>query len=218
LQRVSQEKDLGVTFDERLTFEQHILEKVKKEIQTMGLIRKSFSYLDIQSFRWLFKAMVRPHLEYAQSVWSPFRKKEIVTIEMVQRRATKMLPGLKELSYKESLKILDIPTLVNRRIRGDMIEMYKILNGRYDQDAEMQLPVNNNITRGHQKKLFKQHSKTKIRQSQFRLCVAETWNSLPEYVVKAPSIKSFERRLDKFWTDQAIRLVTNNNHLHSGKT
>ena len=81
--------------------------------------------------------MVRPHLEYVQSVWSPFRMKDIVTIENVQRSATKMLPGLKELSYKESLKILDIPTLVNRRIRGDMIEVYKILNGRYDQDAEM---------------------------------------------------------------------------------
>ena len=61
MQRVSQEKDLGVTFDERLTFEQHILEKVKKEIQTMGLIRRSYSYLDIQSFIWLFKAMVRHH-------------------------------------------------------------------------------------------------------------------------------------------------------------
>ena len=129
-----------------------------------------------------------------------------------------MLPGLKELSYKERLKKLDLPTLVYRRIRGDMIEVYKILNERYDQDAEMQLQVNNNNTGGHQKKLYKEQSKTKIRQSQFKLCLADTWNSLPEYVVEAPTIKSFGRRLDKFWTDQAIRLVTDNNHLHSGKT
>ena len=73
-------------------------------LQTMGLIRRSFSYLDIQSFRWIFKAMVRPHLEYAQSVWSPFRKKDIVSIENVQRRATKMLPGMKELSYLREIK------------------------------------------------------------------------------------------------------------------
>jgi len=59
--------------------------------------------------------MVCPHLEYAQSVWPPFRK-DIVTIENVQRRATKMLPGLKELSYKERLKQLDFPTLVHRQI------------------------------------------------------------------------------------------------------
>ena len=93
--------------------------------------------------------MVFQHLE---SVWSPFRKKDIVTIENAQRRATKILLGLKELSYKERLKKLDLPTLVYRRIRGDMIEVYKILNGRYDQDVEMQLPVNDNNTRGHQKK------------------------------------------------------------------
>ena len=124
LQRVSQEKDLGVTFDERLYFKHHILEKVKKVNQTIGLIRRSFSYLDIQSFRWLFNTIVRPYLEYAKSVWSCFRKKDIITIEMVQRRATKMLPGLKELSYKERLKKLVLPTLMYRRIRGDMIEVY----------------------------------------------------------------------------------------------
>ena len=88
-----------------------------------------------------------------------------------------MLPGLKELSYKERLKKLDLPTLVYRRIRRDIIEVYKILNGKYEQDAEMQLLVNINNTRGHQKKLYKGQSKTKIRQSQFRLHVADAWKS-----------------------------------------
>jgi len=67
-----------------------------------------------------------------------------------------MLPGSKELSYKDWLKKLDLPTLVYRQIRGDMIGVYKILNGRYDRDAEMQLPINNNNTRGHQKKVYKE--------------------------------------------------------------
>jgi len=48
-----------------------------------------------------------------------------------------MLPGLKELIYKERLNKLGISTLLYRRTRGDMIEVYKMLNGRYDQDAEM---------------------------------------------------------------------------------
>ena len=182
-----------------------MLEKVKKANQTMGLIRRSFNYLDIQSFRWLFKAMVRPHLEYAQSVWSPFKKKDIITVENVQRRATKMLPGMKEISYKERLKKLDLPTLAYRRIRGDMIEVFKMMNGRYDQDVNMQLPLRDNNTRGHQKKLYKERCRTKIRQSQFRLRVVDSWNSLPVSVVEAPSVKSFERRLDRFWADQPIR-------------
>ena len=133
----SKEPVLEGVFSWILTFEQHILEKVKKANQTMGLIRRSFTYLVTQNFRWLFKAMTRPHLEYAQSAWSPFRKKEIVTIENVQRRATKMILGLKEVSYKERLKKLDLLTLVYRRIWRDIIEVYKMLNGRYDQDAEM---------------------------------------------------------------------------------
>ena len=73
-----------------------------------------------------------------------------------------------------------------------MIEVYKMLNGRYDQDAEMQLPVNDNNTRTHQKKLYKEQSKTKTMQSRFRLRVADTRNSLPEYVVD--------------WADQPICL------------
>ena len=102
-----------------------------------------------------------------------------------------MFRGLKELSNKERLKKLDLPTsviLVYGRIRGDMIEVRKMPNGRDDQDAEIQLPVNDNNTRGHRKKLYKEQSKTKIRQSQFyRLRVADTWTSLPECVVEAPS-------------------------------
>ena len=141
LEKVKQEKDLGVTTDDTLTFEKHMLEKVSKANQIMGLIRRTFVYMDIQNFRWLFKALVRPHLEYAQSMWSPHRKKDMVMIENVQRRATKLVPGLKDLSYSERLKQIDLPTLVYRRLRGDMIEAYKMLNGRYDSDVTMKLHV-----------------------------------------------------------------------------
>ena len=115
LQNVSQEKDIGVTFDERPTVDlkQHTLENVNKTNQTKGLIRRYFSYLDIQNFRWQFNVMVFPHLEYVQSVWSLFGK-DIVNIENVQRRTTKMLPGMKDLSYKERLKKSDLPPLVYR--------------------------------------------------------------------------------------------------------
>jgi len=77
-----------------ISFGHHVLEKVNKTNQTMGLIRRSLSYLDIQSFGRLFKAMIRRHLEHAQYVWSPFRKKDTVNIENVQRRAIGRLRGL----------------------------------------------------------------------------------------------------------------------------
>ena len=81
LENVRHEKDLGVTIDDRLTFEQHIQEKITKANQIMGLIRRSFIHLDADKFKRLFKALARPHVEYAQAVWSPMRKKDIIAIE-----------------------------------------------------------------------------------------------------------------------------------------
>ena len=65
--------------------------------------------------------MVRPHLEYANSVWCPYKKGDIAGIEKVQKRATKLVISLKHLSYIERLRRLKLPTLKNRRLRGDII-------------------------------------------------------------------------------------------------
>jgi len=73
--------------------------------------------------------MVRPHLEYGNVVWHPQFKKDLELLEGVQRRATKMLPGLHNLSYEERLRRIDLPSLLYRRLRGDVIETYKYLHG-----------------------------------------------------------------------------------------
>ena len=86
-----------------------------------------------------------------------------------------------------------------------MIKVYKIPNGRYDRDAEMQLPQNDNNTRGHEKKLYKEQNKTKIRNSQFRLRMVNTWGFYNIFGKTVPSIKSFETILDQFWANQPIR-------------
>ena len=79
------EKDIGVYIDEHLTFETQIVTKVNKANSIMGIIRRSFTYLDEKMFVLLFKALVPPNIEYAQSVWSPYLKKHIHMIENVQR-------------------------------------------------------------------------------------------------------------------------------------
>ena len=123
LEHVSEEKDLGVTIDSELSFENHILEKIKKANSLMGLIRRSFSYLSCNLFKKLYTTFVRPHLEYAQAVWSPHLKKHMNLIENVQKRATKYVDGLKDLDYQTRLRKLDLPTLKYRRARGDMIDI-----------------------------------------------------------------------------------------------
>ena len=77
----------------------------------------------------LYKAIVRPHLEYCIQAWRPYRKKDIDKLERIQRRATKTIPELRDLSYKSRLLQCGLTTLETRRLRGDQIEVFKIVNG-----------------------------------------------------------------------------------------
>jgi hypothetical protein len=133
---VNEEKDIGVTIDLELSFDKHISEKVKKANSMCYIIRRSFQYLDHSTFLPLYKSLVRVHLDYASSVWAPYKVKHIEQLESVQRRATKQLPGFSNLTYPERLRRLKLPTLSYRRmIRGDMIELYKIATGKYNKTA-----------------------------------------------------------------------------------
>ena len=88
LEHVFEEKNLGVTFESDLKFDEHISAKVKKANAIVGLIRRTFSFLDCRMFKKLYTTFVRPHLEYAQAVWSSHLKKNINIVENVQIRAT----------------------------------------------------------------------------------------------------------------------------------
>ena len=89
-------------------------QQINKANSIMGLIRRTYTYLDEQSFKYLFQALLRPHLEYAAAVWSPYKSSDIENIENVQRRATKLIPSLKNLEYADRLRKLQMPTLRER--------------------------------------------------------------------------------------------------------
>ena len=71
----------------------------------------------------LYKAIVRPHLEYCIQAWRPYRKKDIDKLERIQQsqRATKMIPELRDLSYESRLLQCALTTLETTRLRGDQI-------------------------------------------------------------------------------------------------
>jgi hypothetical protein len=102
-----------------------------------AIIRRAFKYLNAETFIPLYKSLVRLQLGYVSSVWAPYRKKHTNKIEQVQKRATKqiLVPEMKNLNYEERLRKLKLPILVYRRVRGDMIEIYKIIKGKYDKDV-----------------------------------------------------------------------------------
>ncbi len=95
-------------------------------------------------------------LEYAEVVWSPCKKKHINKLERIQRIATKMVPELRDLSYKDRLKEMQLTTLQERRERGDLITVYKLINELEKVDREDLLLTTGEGTRhmrGHSRKL-----------------------------------------------------------------
>ncbi len=192
--------------DDNPEFEQHISEKVKKANQMFGLLQRTFEHLDETTFLPLYKSLVRTHLDFASSVWRPTKMKHIEMLESVQRRATKQLPGFGHLSYADRLKKLELPTLSYHRLRGDLIETYKMLSGEdYDNEVANFLQLNQSSTtnlRGHSKKLFLPRAESNLRMNSFTIRIVKVWNSLPEQVINAPNINSFKNRLDTFLMNQ----------------
>ena len=103
MDRTSSEKDVGVVIDDKLSFEKHIIEKVNKANSILGIMSRSFEYLDQRTFKMMYVGLIRPHIEYASSVWKPYKKKDITMLENIQK-ATRLIPGLSTLTYEERLK------------------------------------------------------------------------------------------------------------------
>ena len=127
LKKTEFEKDLGVHIHESLTLSFHIAEVVKKANQVLGQLLRAVSYRDKWVFVRLYKQQVRCHLEYAVQCWNPWLKQDINLPEGVQKRAVRSIQGLHG-SYDEKLQQINLPSLVGRRLRGDMIQTYKIVN------------------------------------------------------------------------------------------
>ena len=195
---VDQEKDLGVTVDSKLTFRPHIVDITNKANQKVGMIKRGFEYLDEDMFTTLFKSLVRPGLEYCHSVWKPHLITEMRRIEQVQRRATKLVPSLRNQPYEDRLKALNLPSMQYRLRRGDMIEVWKVLNGCYSGDFKW-LQVKNTSTRGNSAKLVYEGKSNPTKRHAFSFRIQEDWRSLPESVVAADTLNKFKTALDNHW-------------------
>ena len=106
--------------------------------------------MDKEMFLNLFESVVRPHLEYASTIWSPMYKKDKIQIENVQRRATGLVKSIQHLTYPERLKALGLTSLEHRRERSDMIQVYKIMHGIDKVDKDRLFTMNPYVaTHGH---------------------------------------------------------------------
>ena len=151
----------------------------------------------------LYKSLVRPILEYFSPVWSPFLRKDIDKLERVQRRVTKMMASVRHLPYNQRLKALNIPSLEHRRLRFDVIALYKIIHKYDNLDHKNYMEFANSITRGNNFKLKKFGMNNNIEKHWFFNRVVNTWNSLPNDIAGETSLAKFKSKihlhLPEYW-------------------
>jgi hypothetical protein len=192
----------------------HVNRRVAKANRILGMLKRTFESRDPELWKDLYVSLVRPHLEYAVQAWNPHLQGDIERIERVQRRATRIPFGFDKLEYEERLKRLRLTTLKDRRLRGDLIEMYKVMCGRESINWVKPLNLRKNVeisgpaanTRGNSLNMRRESFSSKIRNSFcswatirdnfFVNRVVQNWNSLPNSIVTSPSLNSFKSALD----------------------
>ena len=168
LDRTTQEKDLGVTFCADMKVSEQRRIAASKGNQILGLNRRTITYKEKQLIVPLYKAIVRVHLEYCIQAWRPYRKKDIDKLERLQRRATKIIPEMRNLSYESRLLQCGLTTLETRRLRGDQIEVFKTVNGYEDVDRNIFFKLKEGRrTRGHKAALVKEQCRLDMRKYSF---------------------------------------------------
>ena len=144
----------------------------------------------------LYKSLVRPLLEYCSPAWCPFLRQDIVLLEKVQKRFTRMFPGLRSLSYETRLDFLGLMSLEMRRLRADLIEVFRILKGFESVDFDDLFSIRkDSITRGHCYKLFLNRCNLNVRKHFFTERIVSSWNNLPHEAVHCTSVNSFKSHL-----------------------
>ena len=189
------------TIDSDLNFSEHIKSKVNKAKSMCGLLVHTLTYKHKDIMIPLYKSLVRPIIEYANPVWSPYIREYIDLIENIQHYYTKRIIGMQDLDYEARLKCLRLPSLEYRRVRGDLIEVYKICQGIYDPlttNSLLTFAHPQSRTRAHKYKLEKSHFNKRQYQYFFTNRVVNLWNNLPEDVVCADNLNLFKNKVDNF--------------------
>ena len=206
LTSVEYEKDLGIHFQDNLKFDRHISLTVNRANRLVGLIKRAFSFLNKETLLTLYKTLIRPILDYGNTVWFPTLKKDIRAIENVQRRVTKILPELSSLIYEDRLRELRLSTLLYRRRRMDLIQVFKIIENIDDISMNGLFEFCDTQTRGHSKKLIKPRSLKSVRLNSFCVRTIDRWNELPEDIINSKTVLRFKTLLDRYLNDSKYRV------------
>ena len=192
----TQEKDLGIIVTENLKVSEQCAKVTKTANKVLGIIKRSYDDKSIANLLPLYKALVRPHIEYCVQAWRPYYQKDVDNLEKIQRRATRMMEEVRGMDYEERLRQTSLVTLEARRTRADIIEVFKIMKGleglKREDFFEMEVEKR---TRGHTLKIHKKGARLDCRRYSFSQRVVNNWNALPVEAVSCTTVNSFKGKI-----------------------
>ena len=191
---VTEHKDLGVWTTPDLSPSLMCLHSSRKAMRILNVLHRAFPRIDPNNFLKLYSSFIRPLLEHCNPVWLPWFKKDENLLENVQRKATRIVPSLRNLPYPERLRRLNLFSLKYRRLRGCLIYSHRLF--LHQTHSRFFTISHNTNLRGHSRKLFSVRHKSRPRRNFFASVVVPSWNRLSEQIVCAPSTASFKRGLD----------------------
>ena len=205
-----EEKDLGVWISSSMKPAKQCAAAANSANFALGQIMRAFHYRKKSHLVPLYKTFVRPKLEFAAASWNPWQEGDIKTLEKIQERFVKQLSDVRGTTYEEKAKDAGIPTLKERRSRGDAIEAFKVLNGFskveksewFEEVGDDARPTRANSVITHQGQVKKEkilkvsNARLEIRKNFFSIRATRTWNDLPERVKTQTSINAFKNAYD----------------------
>ena len=194
------EKDLGIMVANNGKTKLQAEKAIHKANHELGKMRKTFRFFNIKLFRILYPTYIRPQLEFASSAWNVLSKESVNKMESIQGRATKMVFELRTLSEQDRLNALGLTTLEVRRKRGDLIQLFKIMNKMEEVDIDMGMgnSISGGVGRRHGHQIQRERTGSyPMRNFSLPNRSATTWNILPQRVVNVESVNDFKSELDE---------------------
>ena len=206
LPQIESEKDLGVHTDNNLDWSVHIETCVNKANSMVGWVKRSLFCRNKFVMLNVYKTLIRPHIEYAVQAWNlPAIRgnwKHILLMEDVQRTFTRLIDGIGILPYRTRLKILQLTTLLERRMRGDLIETFKILSGKVDYGQTLFRVSRSGAN------ILKDKRSARILSNR----VANYWNKIPQSVKDTDTVSTFKAQLEKYKKETVSSGVSSHGH------
>ena len=196
LEVTQEEVDIGVKISNNLKVSEQCRKAAKTAQGVLSQICRTFHYRDRSTYVSMYKMYVRPHLEFAATVWSPWQEGDRDCLEKVQKRAISQVSGLRGATYEEKLRELEMETLEERRHQLDMQQTFKILKGidRVDKGTWFESVADGGrLTRmtADPDNLKIPAARLDVRRNFFSQRVPEQWNKIPPALKQAKTAAAF---------------------------